>query len=266
MSPEINISGTSLCYCRDALGLYKVYLSERNRKGNTTIEKELYTVSGAHRSIMNEFHRRHGRENLQDWMTMEFDISDASCRLLKALLPIYKRKYELEKQAALNAGESPASLEHIDVHIAKVEEIMGWNFLHQVDPHPLLVGQGQLLVNEERAAQPTETEARTIINIQHLEGRNVVVGSHNIVVQEAYVEASAALESLLKTVNVSDLSAEKKKDIEADVTTIQTQLSKSSPSAKIISTAYSAIEKVVTTGGAVELVHQVGQLLAKFLG
>jgi len=201
--------------------------------------------------------------DFQDWMTTEFDISDASCRLLKALLPIYKRKYELEKQAALNAGESSASQEHIDAYIAKVDEIMGWGFLQRVEPYPLLVRQSQLLADEERAAQPpAQLEARTVINIQ---GRNVVVGSHNIVVQEAYVEVSTALESLLKLVNASDLPVEKKKDIEADVATIQTQLSKQSPSKKIISAAYGTLEKAVTIGGGVELVRQIGELLSKFL-
>lgn len=254
MSSEIEINGTSLCYCRDALGIYKDYLAKRNRKGNPRIEKDLSIVSAAHRSIMSEFNKRHAMPNLQDWMTMSFNVSDASCQLLKALLPVLKRKYELEKEQAINKGEPPEALEHIDVYIAKVVEIMGWDFLQEVVPHTL-IGHDQLLMREE---QP-QTPAGTVIINNH--DGIVAFGDHNIIVQEHYANASKELQKLIEAVRKSELSEADKRETEAEIITIEAQLSKPKPDKTIIKRAYASLKGVLVGGELLGLAINVHAVL-----
>jgi hypothetical protein len=110
--------------------------------------------------------------------------------------------------------------------------------------------------------QRTSNESR--INITNIRGVTVV-GDGNVV-NTNFTDLSRTLADLKQNVLSSDtiLDAVKLNTI-ADIDTLQAQLQKPEPDKTIVKKVWTAIEKVVTAGGFIELAQKTGALLAPLL-
>lgn len=102
------------------------------------------------------------------------------------------------------------------------------------------------------------------INITNIKGVTVV-GSGNAVNME-YSDLYEAFDNLQEQLNKTrNLGDEDKLNVTADIESLKNQLSKSKPNRDIITRLWSAIEKVVTGAGMVEVAHKIASLIAPFL-
>ncbi len=114
----------------------------------------------------------------------------------------------------------------------------------------------------EGASAYTRPKDADKINVTNINGVTIV-GNGNIV-NSALTEVSNLLEELKsETIRSQALAPEQKLDVNADIETIQSQLSKPKPIIEIIHAAWSGIEKIVVAAEFAGLIAQITQLLPK---
>lgn len=113
----------------------------------------------------------------------------------------------------------------------------------------------------EAASSYRRDDLYSRINVTNIAGVTVV-GSGNVV-NSAHTDLAAVLSELESMVGESDdLEEEERLNALADLSTIQSQLSKPKPALSIVRSAWSAIEKTVTASDFVDLVTKTGVLIS----
>lgn len=116
------------------------------------------------------------------------------------------------------------------------------------------------LLQGASAFRREETFSR--INVTNVSGVTVI-GNGNVV-NTQYTDLSRMLSELEKAVaECAKLENEQKLDVLADVSTIQSQLSKPKPNTSLIKSVWQSIEKTVTAAGFGELIYRIAQFISQ---
>ena len=114
----------------------------------------------------------------------------------------------------------------------------------------------------EGASVYRREESFSRINVTNIHGVTVI-GTGNVVNAE-FTDLSRTLSELEEAVAESrSISDEEKLNLVADLTTIQSQLSKTKPDRSIVRAIWSGSEKILTAAGFAELVARVSVLIAQ---
>lgn len=251
--PEISISAKTVSIFREALGVYLLYLQPFATPGNKRMKDEYEKVS-FYRQLQSKKIQKNRDIGKQDWMWFPLDFGKEEISMVKASLPLLKRKFENDIDEMLEAGAPKEASEGLQDKISEIDKVMAWPIIQETESYTL-IGKNHVMKKQK------ESEGSTVIHATIHNRDGVVVVGKDIQIQQALTPLDSLLEELITKARSSSLSGENRERLEGYARTIQSQLVMKKPDRGIVSMAFKGMQSLATLDGLINLTSRIAEFL-----